>query len=257
MARESLYIKKIRVFGLKHRLTLINLNCRKILIFLFLSLVSLFIHPSFSEDEFTQKRKEMVENQIIARGVKDKKVIGAMLKVERHLFVPRHLRGLAYRDSPLPIGENQTISQPYIVALMTEVLNLKPDDKVLEIGTGSGYQAAILAEIVKEVYTIEILPKLAENAERLLKDLGYENIKVRCGDGYLGWPEFSPFDCIIVTCAPDHIPQPLIDQLVEDGRMVIPVGERFSQELVLAEKKEGKIRKKSIIPVLFVPMIRK
>lgn len=239
MAGESLHIKKIRVSGLKTRLTQISTDYRKILIFLLLSLVGLFIRPSFSEDEFTQKRRKMVETQIISRGIKDERVIEAMLKVERHLFVPRQLRSLAYRDSPLPIEENQTISQPYIVALMTEVLNLKPDDKVLEIGTGSGYQAAILAEIAKEVYTIEILPKLAKNAERLLKELGYENIKVKCGDGYLGWPEFSPFDCIIVTCAPDHIPQPLIDQLTEDGRMVIPVGERFSQQLVLIEKKES------------------
>lgn len=199
----------------------------------------------------------MVETQIIARGIKDKRVISAMLKIERHLFVPENLREFAYEDYPLPIGENQTISQPYIVALMTEVLNLKREDKVLEIGTGSGYQAAILAEIAKEVYTIEILAKLAERAEKLLKDLGYKNIKVRCGDGYLGWKEFSPFDCIIVTCAPEDIPQPLIEQLAQDGRIVIPIGERFYQELVLIEKRKGKIEKKSIIPVLFVPMIRK
>lgn len=199
----------------------------------------------------------MVESQIILRGIKDKKVIEAMLKVERHLFVPQDLRDFAYEDRPLPIGEGQTISQPYIVALMTEVLNLKPTDKVLEIGTGSGYQAAILAEIAKEVYTIEIIESLGKRAEKLLKELGYKNIKVKIGDGYLGWEEFSPFDCIIVTCAPDHIPQPLIDQLVEGGRMVIPVGERFYQELVLIEKREGKIEKKGIIPVLFVPMIRK
>lgn len=236
--------------------TQINTDYRKILIFLFL-ILGFFILPSISKDDFFEKRKNMVEFQIKARGIKDERVISAMLKVERHLFVPKDLREFAYEDSPLPIGEGQTISQPYIVALMTEVLNLKKNDKVLEIGTGSGYQAAILAEIAKEVYTIEILPKLAENAERLLKELGYKNIKVKCDDGYLGWEEFSPFDCIIVTCAPEHIPQPLIEQLAEGGRMVIPAGERFYQELVLVEKREGRIKKRSIIPVLFVPMIRK
>jgi protein-L-isoaspartate(D-aspartate) O-methyltransferase len=254
MAGESLYFKKIGILhlntDLRHRYFL------KILIFWIL-ILGLFIPHSTSKDDFFEKRKNMVESQIKARGIKDERVIEAMLKVERHLFVPQNLRDSAYEDFPLPIGEGQTISQPYIVALMTEVLNLKPNDKVLEIGTGSGYQAAVLAEIAKEVYTIEILPKLAERAAELLKDLGYKNIKVKCGDGYLGWPEYAPFDCIIVTCAPDHIPQPLIEQLKEGGRMVIPVGERFYQELILIEKKEGKIEKRSIIPVLFVPMIRK
>lgn len=238
MATKSLYTKKIRLLYLK---------------IFFLLMLGSFCYP---QDIYTQKRREMVETQIKARGIKDERVLKAMLKVKRHLFVPQNLRDSAYGDFPLPIGEGQTISQPYIVALMTEILDLKPEDKVLEIGTGSGYQAAILAEIAKEVYTIEILPKLAERAEKLLKDLGYKNIKVKCGDGYLGWEEFSPFDKIIVTCAPDHIPQPLIDQLKDGGRMVIPVGGRFYQELVLVEKREGKIERKGIIPVLFVPMIR-
>lgn len=205
------------------------------------------------QDEYSFLRKEMVDKQIVSRGIADKKVIKAMLKVERHKFVPQEVRKFAYEDSPLPIGEEQTISQPYIVGLMTELLQLKGNEKVLEIGTGSGYQAAILAEICKQVYTIEILPPLAKRAEKLLKELGYKNIKVKCGDGYLGWEEYAPFNGIIVTCAPDHIPQPLIDQLAEGGRMVIPVGEVY-QELILLEKKKGKLEKKSVIPVRFVPM---
>jgi len=199
----------------------------------------------------------MVKAQIITRGIRDKEVIRAMLRVERHRFVPKHLRNFAYEDRPLPIGEGQTISQPYIVALMTELLRLNPQDRILEIGTGSGYQAAILAEIAKEVYTVEILPTLAERAKNLLEDLGYKNIRVKCGDGYLGWPEYAPFEAIIVTCAPEHIPQPLITQLAEGGRMVIPVGKFPYQKLLLVEKKEGKIKKKEIIPVLFVPMLRR
>ncbi len=219
--------------------------------------VFLFLFPLYGswagEPDWETLRKEMVEKQIIARGVKDKRVIQAMLKVKRHLFVPPPYRPLAYTDQPLPIGEGQTISQPYIVALMTELLQLKGEEKVLEVGTGSGYQAAILAELAKEVYTIEILPALAESAEKRLKKMGYENIKVKCGDGYIGWEEYAPFDAIIVTCAPDHIPKPLLEQLKEGGRMVIPVGSIY-QELLLIEKKGGKIFKKSIIPVRFVPM---
>ncbi|MCM8795926.1 MAG: protein-L-isoaspartate(D-aspartate) O-methyltransferase [Candidatus Omnitrophica bacterium] len=198
----------------------------------------------------------MVRTQIQARGVKDKRVLEAMLKVERHLFVPKIWQHLAYEDMPLPIGEGQTISQPYIVGLMTELLELKGEEKVLEIGTGSGYQAAILAELAKEVYTIEILPKLASKAEKLLKELGYKNIKVKCGDGYLGWPEFAPFDAIIVTCAPDKVPLPLIEQLAEAGRLVIPVGETY-QNLKLLIKSKGRIEERDIIPVRFVPMIRR
>ncbi|HEC69423.1 MAG TPA: protein-L-isoaspartate(D-aspartate) O-methyltransferase [Candidatus Omnitrophica bacterium] len=221
--------------------------------FLYLILIS----SCSIQDNYTQKRVEMVKAQIITRGIRDKEVIRAMLRVERHRFVPKHLRNFAYEDRPLPIGEGQTISQPYIVALMTELLRLNPQDRILEIGTGSGYQAAILAEIAKEVYTVEILPTLAERAKNLLEDLGYKNIRVKCGDGYLGWPEYAPFEAIIVTCAPEHIPQPLITQLAEGGRMVIPVGKFPYQKLLLVEKKEGKIKKKEIIPVLFVPMLRR
>jgi protein-L-isoaspartate(D-aspartate) O-methyltransferase len=208
---------------------------------------------SSPKGDYKTMRERMVETQIKARGVKDPRVLAAMLKVERHLFVPRDLHPTAYSDQPLPIGEGQTISQPYIVALMTELLDLKGDDKVLEVGTGSGYQAAILAELAKEVYSIEIIEKLAISAEKLLFDLGYKSIKVKAGDGYLGWPEVAPFDAIIVTCAPDHIPKPLMDQLKEGGRMVIPVGE-FTQELKKIVKRGGKLETTNVIPVIFVPM---
>jgi len=205
--------------------------------------------------ELEKERKVMVVEQIEERGIKDKRVLEVMERVPRHEFVPEEYRAFAYEDSPLPIGEGQTISQPYIVALMTECLNLEGEEKVLEVGTGSGYQAAILSELAKEVYTIEIVGPLAERAEELLKNLGYRNVKVRCGDGYLGWEEYAPFDGIIVTCAPEHIPQPLIDQLAEGGRMVIPVGEtQFPQVLKLVEKREGKVTMRNVVPVRFVPM---
>jgi len=195
----------------------------------------------------------MVREQIEARGVKDSLVLAAMRKVPRHLFVPERYRGEAYADHPLPIGHGQTISQPYIVAYMTEALGLKGNEKVLEIGTGSGYQAAVLAEIVDSVFTIEIIPELARSAEQRLKNLGYRNVFVRCGDGYKGWPEHAPFDAIIVTAAPDHIPQPLVNQLKGGGRMVIPVGSMF-QELVLVVKRKEGIEKHPLLPVRFVPM---
>jgi protein-L-isoaspartate(D-aspartate) O-methyltransferase len=208
-------------------------------------------------DSFVRNRELMVERQIKARGIKNEKVLAALLKVERHLFVPEYLKDSAYIDSPLPIGEGQTISQPYIVALMTELLVLQGSERVLEIGTGSGYQAVILAEIAKEVYTIEIVKVLAEGAQKTIKKLGYKNIKVKYGDGYLGWKEFAPFDRIIVTCAPESIPQPLIEQLSEGGRMVIPVGaEDTIQELQVVEKKQDTIKNISSIPVRFVPMTR-
>lgn len=198
----------------------------------------------------------MVVEQIEERGVIDRRVLEVMGRVPRHKFVPEKYRHLAYGDYPLPIGEGQTISQPYIVALMTECLQLEGEEKVLEVGTGSGYQAAILSELAREVYTIEILEPLAKRSEELLRELGYKNVKVKCGDGYLGWEEYAPFDAIIVTCAPDHIPEPLIDQLVEGGGMVIPVGETdFTQVLKLVEKKEGGIIIQNIVPVRFVPMI--
>src|SRR4030043_461936 len=203
--------------------------------------------------DFKAMREKMVETQIKARGVKDPRVLSALLKVERHRFVPEEYLNSAYSDQPLPIGEGQTISQPYIVALMTELLELKEDEKVLEIGTGSGYQAAILAELVKEVYTIEIIESLASMAKSRLLELGYQNIKVKAGDGYLGWPKFDPLEAIIVTAAPDHIPMPLIEQLKEGGRMVLPVG-IYTQELKKIVKRSGKIETTDVIPVVFVPM---
>ena len=205
---------------------------------------------------FAQARQEMVRTQIAARGITNKRVLAAMEKVERHRFVPSELRSEAYNDYPLPIGQGQTISQPYIVALMTDLLQLDGTEKVLEIGTGSGYQAAILGELAREVYTIEIIDTLAKSAEKRLKSLGYANIIVRSGDGYLGWPEKAPFDAIMVTCAPDSIPQPLVDQLADGGRMVIPVGSAY-QDLILIEKKGGQVKKSMVAPVRFVPMTRK
>jgi protein-L-isoaspartate(D-aspartate) O-methyltransferase len=205
------------------------------------------------EDEYSKLREWMVEKQIAARGVQDPLVLEAIGKVPRHLFVPLPFQRRAYSDGALPIGENQTISQPYIVAIMTELLALRGGEKVLEIGTGSGYQAAVLAEIANEVYSIEIIESLAKSADVRLKNLGYENIQVKWGDGYKGWKEHAPFDGIIVTAAPDHIPDPLIEQLKNGGRFVIPVGE-FYQELLLITKSEEGIQKKSIIPVRFVPM---
>ena len=203
--------------------------------------------------DFKAMREKMVETQIKARGVRDPRVLSALLKVERHRFVPKEYLNSAYSDQPLPIGEGQTISQPYIVALMTELIELKGDEKVLEIGTGSGYQAAILAELAKEVYTIEIIESLASMAKNRLLESGYQNIKVKAGDGYLGWPEVAPFDAIIITAAPDHIPKPLIEQLKEGGRMVVPVG-TYTQELKKIVKQSGKIETINIIPVVFVPM---
>lgn len=201
-------------------------------------------------------RKQMVENQIIARGISDERVISAMLKVPRHLFVSESQRHEAYNDYPLPIGEGQTISQPYMVALMTELMCLDGDEKVLEIGTGSGYQTAILAELAKEVYTVEIIESLSINAKRLLDKLGYTNIKFRIGDGYNGWKEYAPYDDIIVTCGPTEVPQPLIDQLNERGKLVIPVGYSF-QVLTILEKINGELRKTESIECRFVPMTRK
>jgi len=207
------------------------------------------------EDKNKMKRETMVESQIKERGIKNQEVLNAMLKVERHLFVPAEIAAQAYTDNPLPIGEGQTISQPYIVALMTEVLDLTETSKVLEIGTGSGYQAAVLAEICDSVYSIEIFESLASKARDLLKILGYKNITIKSGDGYAGWKEHSPFDAIIVTCAPTEIPEPLTEQLAEGGKMIIPVGESYAQELVLLEKHNGKIKEKAIVPVRFVLMI--
>ena len=203
--------------------------------------------------DFQSMKEEMVRTQIRARGISDEGVLNAMLKVDRHKFVPEETRHLAYSDRPLLIGEGQTISQPYIVALMTELLELKKGDRVLEVGTGSGYQAAILAELADHVYTIEIIESLGRSAERLLRGLGYRNIDVKIGDGYIGWEGFAPFDAIIVTAAPPHIPQPLLDQLKEGGKLVIPVGD-FYQDLKKITKVKGQIESQDIIPVVFVPM---
>ena len=207
--------------------------------------------------DFTRLRERMVQRQIIARGIEDPGVIEAMQKVPRHLFVPETNRAFSYGDHPLPIGEGQTISQPYIVAYMTEALELRPDDKVLEIGTGSGYQAAVLAEVAKEVYTIEIIEELGKRARKTLDRLEYKNIYVKIGDGYKGWPEKAPFDAVIVTCAPEQVPQALVEQLREGGRMIIPVGRAGSiQKLVRGVKKKGRVEAKQVMHVRFVPMVK-
>src|SRR5947207_5221213 len=208
------------------------------------------------KDPFAAARKGMVRDQLSGpgRAITNARVLTVMGKVPRHEFVPERYRSQAYEDGPLPIGYSQTISQPYIVAFMTEQLRLKPSDRVLEIGTGSGYQAAILAELMSQVYSIEIVEPLAKNAEATLQRLGYENVHVKIGDGYKGWPDAAPFHAIIVTCAPDKVPQPLIDQLKDGGRMVIPVGNPFAQELDLLEKKNGQLKQSATLPVRFVPM---
>jgi protein-L-isoaspartate(D-aspartate) O-methyltransferase len=214
--------------------------------------------PAAAEDEagFARARQQMVERQLKGRDITDARVLAAMGKVPRHRFVRPSWTGQAYNDHPLPIEEGQTISQPYIVALMTQLLELKGPEKVLEVGTGSGYQAAVLAEIVRQVYTIEILPGLARSAAERLKSLGYRNVEVRAGDGYLGWPDQAPFDGIIVTAGASHIPQPLVDQLKEGGRLVIPVDVALGyQELLQCRKERGTLIRKSIAPVRFVPLI--
>ena len=205
-------------------------------------------------DKYAEKRWDMVENQIISRGIQNSRVIDAMLKVKRHLFVPKDYIDSAYSDNPIPIEKGQTVSQPYIVALMSELLNPEPGKKILEIGTGSGYQTAILSEIGCEVYTIEIIEDIAIKTHRILDDLGYSNIKFKIGDGYEGWEEHAPFQGIIVTAAPAQIPEKLVDQLSTDGRLVIPVGDT-NQELLLIEKTIEGITKKRVTSVRFVPMI--
>ncbi len=210
---------------------------------------------SQNSDPFFALRNRMVETQIKARGISDEKVLQAFRNVERHKFVLPQYIPHAYADSPLPIDEGQTISQPYIVAFMTDALDLQRTDKVLEIGTGSGYQAAILAELCDSVFTIEIFEKLGKKARELFDELGYENIYTKIGDGFKGWPEHAPFDAIIVTAAPSDIPEPLKMQLAEGGRMIIPVGGDAVQELVLLKKRKGKLREESVLPVRFVPLI--
>ena len=204
-------------------------------------------------DPRAAERDHMVDRQIADRGIAQPEVLAALRRVPRHRFVPSEHQDLAYRDGPLPIGHDQTISQPYIVAFMTEALNLDSRSKVLEIGTGSGYQAAVLGEIAREVYTIEIVEPLARRAAATLAELGYRNVHVRAGDGYRGWPEQAPFDAVMVTAAPDHVPEPLVDQLKVGGLMILPVG-TGSQELVLLEKTAKGVKRRKVLAVRFVPM---
>lgn len=204
--------------------------------------------------DFAAQRERMVKEQLVMRGISAERVLAAMRKVPREEFVPEQFRGASYEDGPLAIGYDQTISQPFIVAFMTEQLRPSAKDRVLEIGTGSGYQAAILAELVAEIYSIEIIEPLAKTAEATLQRLGYKNVHVKAGDGYKGWPEHAPFDAIIVTCAPDRVPQPLTEQLKDGGRMIIPVGGLGEQELYLLEKRNGQLEQRAVLPVRFVPM---
>ena len=228
-----------------------------IVILVFCLTISAQEYNESQESVFTQRRQNMVVNQLQDRDITDQEVLQAMLTIPRHQFVDPRIRDSAYNDYPLSIGEGQTISQPYIVALMTQLLDLKKGEKVLEIGTGSGYQAAILAEIAEEVYTVEIYESLSKKSETLLTDLGYQNIKFKVGDGYHGWEEHAPYDAIIVTCAPDHVPPPLLQQIKDNGgRIVIPVGGIWMvQTLMKIEKIEGKIKSEGIIGVRFVPMV--
>jgi protein-L-isoaspartate(D-aspartate) O-methyltransferase len=214
-------------------------------------------HVSRTEEDWAAERARMVREQLAApdRDIRDPAVLRVMGRVPRHRFVPPEVVSAAYADGPLPIGYGQTISQPYVVAFMTEQLALRPTDRVLEIGTGSGYQAAVLAELAAEVYTIEIVAPLAEQARSTLADLGYQNIHARTGDGYLGWPEAAPFDAVIVTCAPERIPPALIEQLKDGGRLIIPVGPAYDQQLVLLRKRAGRVRQEAVLPVRFVPML--
>lgn len=229
----------------------------KVLISLFI-MVSLVFLLGVEEERYLKEAREKMVKLIKSRGIKDERVISAMLKVPRHLFVDKSQWGSAYDDRPLPIGFGQTISQPYIVALMTESLEIKKGEKVLEIGTGSGYQSAILAELTDKVYSVEIIEELGKRADRVLKSLGYR-VRIKIGDGYDGWEEYAPFDAIIVTCAPDHVPPPLIQQLKIGGRMVIPVGPPgLYQTLWLIKKeKEDKLIYKNLGDVLFVPLVRR
>ncbi|QDV71438.1 Protein-L-isoaspartate O-methyltransferase [Rosistilla carotiformis] len=221
---------------------------------LLLSLLVIAATAANGQDPYVEARKKLVQDRVATAGVTDPGVLRSIETTPRHQFIPRTLWDQAYYDMALPIGDSQTISSPFIVAHMTEVLQCKPDDVVLEIGTGSGYQAAVLSPLVKHVYTIEIVEPLGIKAAATLKRLGYKNVSAKVGDGFLGWPEAAPFDKIIVTCSPESVPQPLVDQLKEGGRMVIPVGERYQQTLYLMEKKDGKIVRQSLRPTLFVPM---
>jgi len=208
-------------------------------------------------DPTAAARNRMVDRHLVDRGIKNPRVLDAFRTVPRHKYLPEKTRRQAYDDESIPIGEGQTITPPYDVAFMTEVLDPKPTDKVYEVGTGSGYQASILSRLVKDVYSVEIHPPLSKRATQVIKDVGYTNIHTKIGDGYEGWPDAAPFDAIIVTCAPQKIPKPLIDQLKEGGRMVIPLGNRFTQSVHLVIKKDGKLIDKELKPTLFVPMTGK
>jgi len=210
-----------------------------------------------SSTDYEKEREHMVESQLVRRGIKDKRVLDAMRRVPRHLFVPPDARGLAYSDGPLPIGQGQTISQPYIVALMTELLELTGQEKVLELGTGSGYQAAILSRLVGQVYSVERHTTLAEQAEQVLAQLGYDNVVISVGDGTLGWPEHSPYEAIIVTAAAPDVPQPLTDQLADGGRLVAPVGSRWSQVLAKVKRQGEALVREQLTAVAFVPLVGK
>ena len=205
-------------------------------------------------DDFASERQAMVERQIKARGISDERLLNAMLRVPRHEFVPASQVNHAYEDNPLPIGYDQTISQPYIVAYMTNVLELDGSERVLEVGTGSGYQAALLCELADSVFTIEIVEPLCRRARQVLNDQGYSRLQVRCGDGYSGWPEAAPFDAIIITASPPHIPAPLLDQLAPGGIMVLPVGEQYQKLVRIQRQADGSLVRKDLIPVRFVPM---
>ena len=223
--------------------------------YLFLIIIFSLLY-AFQTDKYKSMRLAMVNDQIVKRGIRNPLTIKAMEKVPRHLFVPPEYMDRAYEDNPLPIGHDQTISQPFIVAYMTEIAKPAKWKKVLEIGTGSGYQAAVLAEIVDTVYTIEIIPELAKQATARLSKMGYKNVITKLGDGYKGWKEHAPYDIIMVTAADDHIPQPLIDQMAENGRLIMPIGSPSSaQQLVLATKKNGKIDKRKLAMVRFVPLL--
>jgi protein-L-isoaspartate(D-aspartate) O-methyltransferase len=228
-------------------------------LWLFLGVAVLLVsdgHKTLGQDSdlYKRKRYKMVQEYLEREGINKESVLKAMREVPRHLFVPADKRGLAYEDFTIPMGHKQTVSPPYIVGYMTQAIDPQPEDRVLEIGTGSGYQAAVLSKIAKEVYTIEIVEPLGKEAEKRLRHLGYKNVKVKIGDGYQGWPEYAPFDKIIVTCSPENVPQPLVDQLREGGRMIIPLGERYQQMFYLLEKKGSQLVQTKLVPTLFVPM---
>ena len=226
--------------------------------YLFLCLVLAGLQLATAQPNYSQLREQMVSEQLEGRDIFSAAVLDAMRKVPRHVFVPDEYKSWSYSDQPLPIGEGQTISQPYIVAYMTQELQIKPGDRILEIGTGSGYQAAVLAELALEVYTIEIVESLGKAAAQRLKRLGYENAKVRVGDGYNGWPDAAPFDAIMVTAGAEELPEPLIEQLAEGGRMIIPIGPHGGvRQLTLIRRKKGKYKSEKLMPVRFVPFVRK